>query len=113
MVGIVRKYKFECLCFQPFLRPWLSSEVLPCTRIIKITASCDEVGLPVIMGLRRVISGDLRQKVVDALERGTNTSKTARLFGVSLSAEKRYARMARREASAEAGEGAWQAPKTR
>jgi transposase-like protein len=86
---------------------------LPYIRIIKITASCDEVGLPIIMDIRRVISGDLRQKVVEALERGTNTSKTARLFGVSLSAVKRYARMARREASAEAEEGAWQAPKAR
>ena len=113
MVGIVRKYKFECLCFQPFLRPWLSKEVLPCIRIIKITASCDEVGLPIIMDLRRLVSGDLRQKVVEALERGTHASKTARLFGVSLSAVKRYARMARREASAEAEEGAWQAPKAR
>jgi transposase len=43
----------------------------------------------------KAYAGDLRRKVVEALERGTNTSKTARLFGVSLSTVKRYARMAR------------------
>jgi transposase len=43
----------------------------------------------------KAYSGDLSRKVVEALERGTNTSKTTRLFGVSLSAVKRYARMAR------------------
>ncbi len=40
-------------------------------------------------------SEDLRRKVVEALARGTNKSEAARLFGVSLSSVKRYAKMAR------------------
>jgi transposase len=41
------------------------------------------------MGSMRPYSEDLRRKVVDALERGVNQSKAARLFGVSLSSIKR------------------------
>ena len=41
------------------------------------------------MGSMRPYSEDLRRKVVDALERGMNKSKAARLFGVSLSSIKR------------------------
>jgi transposase len=40
-------------------------------------------------------SDDLRRKVVDAVERGLNKCEAARLFGVSLSSAKRYAKMAR------------------
>jgi transposase len=40
-------------------------------------------------------SEDLRRKVVEALERGLNKSEAARLFGMSLSSVKRFARMAR------------------
>jgi transposase len=43
----------------------------------------------------KVYCEDLRQKIIEALNHGTNKSQTARLFGVSLSSVKRYARMAR------------------
>src|SRR5215210_8366838 len=39
-------------------------------------------------------SEDLRTKIVQALHRGTGKSEAARLFGVSLSSVKRYAKMA-------------------
>jgi transposase-like protein len=45
----------------------------------------------------KAYSEDLRQKVVEAVEqRGTSKSEAARLFGISLSSVKRYARLARR-----------------
>ena len=40
-------------------------------------------------------SEDLRQKIVEAVHRGTPKSEIARLLGVSLSSIKRYARLAR------------------
>ena len=43
----------------------------------------------------RAYSEDLRRKIVDALKRGTPKSEAARLFGVSLSSVKRFARMER------------------
>jgi transposase len=43
----------------------------------------------------KAYSEDLRRKIIEALDRGTNKSQTARLFGVSLSSVKRYAKMAR------------------
>jgi transposase len=43
----------------------------------------------------KAYSKDLRRKIVEALDRGTNKSQAARLFGVSLSSVKRYAKMAR------------------
>ena len=43
----------------------------------------------------KAYSEDLRRKIIEALNSGTNTSQIARLFGVSLSSVKRYARMAR------------------
>ncbi len=43
----------------------------------------------------KAYSEDLRRKIVEALDRGTNKSQAARLFGVSLSSVKRYAKMAR------------------
>jgi transposase len=51
----------------------------------------------------KAYSEDLRQKVVEALARGTNKSQAAHLFGVSLSSVKRYAKMA--------GEGTTLAPR--
>jgi transposase len=42
----------------------------------------------------KAYSEDLRRKVVEALARGTNKSQAARLFGVSLSSVKRYAKVA-------------------
>src|SRR5215203_6901855 len=43
----------------------------------------------------RAYSEDLRNKVVSAIERGMPKSRAARLFDVSLSSVKRYARTAR------------------
>ena len=43
----------------------------------------------------KAYSEDLRRKIVEALDRGTNKSQAARLFGVSLSSVKRYAKMIR------------------
>ncbi len=43
----------------------------------------------------KAYSEDLRQKIVDALKRGVTKSEAARLFGVSLSSVKRFARMNR------------------
>jgi transposase len=40
-------------------------------------------------------SEDLRQKIVQAVELGMPTAQTARLFGISLSSVKRYAKLAR------------------
>jgi transposase len=45
----------------------------------------------------KAYSEDLRQKVVEAVERrGTSKSEAARLFGISLSSVKRYTRLASR-----------------
>jgi len=43
----------------------------------------------------KAYSEDLRRKIVDVLNRGTPKSEAARLFGVSLSSVKRFARMER------------------
>lgn len=43
----------------------------------------------------RAYSEDLRPKIVDALKRGMPKSEAARLFGVSLSSVKRFARIER------------------
>src|SRR5215212_9884764 len=40
----------------------------------------------------KAYSEDLRQKIVKATERGVSKAQAARLFGVSLSSVKRYAR---------------------
>jgi transposase len=50
-------------------------------------------------------SEDLREKIVEALERGMGKSQAARTFSVSLSSVKRYAKLAK--------EGRSLAPKTR
>lgn len=47
----------------------------------------------------KAYSEDLRQKIVDALGRGTTKSEAARLFGVSRSSVKRFARMEREGSS--------------
>jgi transposase len=44
----------------------------------------------------RAYSEDLRKKIIAALERGMSKAEAARLFDVSLSSVKRYARSARR-----------------
>jgi predicted transcriptional regulator len=43
----------------------------------------------------KAYSEDLRQKIVDALKRGTPKNEAASLFGVSLSSVKRFAKMDR------------------
>lgn len=43
----------------------------------------------------KAYSEDLRQKIVDALKRGTSKNEAASLFGVSLSSVKRFAKMER------------------
>ncbi len=46
-------------------------------------------------GAMKAYSEDLRQKVVEAVERrGTSKSEAAHLFGISLSSVKRYTRLA-------------------
>ena len=48
-------------------------------------------------GTMKAYSEDLRQKVVEAVERrGTSKSEAARLFGISRSSVKRYAKLASR-----------------
>ena len=58
-------------------------------------------------------SVDLRTRIVRALqEEGTTKSAAARLFGVSLSSVKRYARIASRGESLKPGKGGGRPPKT-
>ena len=42
----------------------------------------------------KAYSEDLRRKIVQAVERGISKSQAARLFGISLSSVKRYAKLA-------------------
>jgi transposase len=49
----------------------------------------------------RAYSEDLRKKIVAAIERGMSKTEAARLFDVSLSSVKRYARTARQGGSLE------------
>ena len=44
--------------------------------------------------LMNAYSEDLRKKIVEALGRGTTKSEAARMFGVSRSSVKRYAKLA-------------------
>jgi transposase len=60
----------------------------------------------------KAYSDDLRRKVLDVIERGLNKSEAARLFGLSLSSVKRYAKMARGQAACP-WDGARQAPQDR
>ncbi len=59
----------------------------------------------------KAYSEDLRQKIVQATERGVPKAQAARLFGVSLSSVKRYARSARRGGSLAPGKGSARPPK--
>ena len=59
----------------------------------------------------KAYSEDLRQKIVQALQRGISKSQTARLFNVSLSSVKRYARIAQRGESLKPGKGSGRPPK--
>ena len=59
----------------------------------------------------KAYSEDLRQKIVEATERGVSKAQAARLFGVSLSSVKRYVRLARRGGSLAPGKGSGRPPK--
>ena len=59
----------------------------------------------------RSYSEDLRHKIVAAVERGMPKTQAARLFDVSLSSVKRYARMARQGDSLAPKKRAGRAPK--
>ena len=59
----------------------------------------------------RAYSKDLRQKIVEALERGTPKAQAARLFGVCLSSVKRYSRIARQGGSLSPKKGSGRPPK--
>ena len=57
-------------------------------------------------------SEDLRIRIVRAVQEGTSKSGAARLFGVSLSSVKRYARIASRGESLKPRKGGGRPPKT-
>ena len=57
-------------------------------------------------------SEDLRLRIVQAVRDGMSKSAAARLFGVSLSSVKRYARIANRGASLQPKKGTGRPPKT-
>jgi transposase len=59
----------------------------------------------------RAYSEDLRRKIVEAIERGVSKAGAARLFGVSLSSVKRYARIASRGDSLKPKNGDGRPPK--
>lgn len=59
----------------------------------------------------KAYSEDLRQKVVQAVERGTSKSQAARLFGISLSSVKRYTRLANQGESLTPRKGGGRPPK--
>src|ERR671913_378803 len=60
----------------------------------------------------KAYSEDLRQKVVQAVEvRRTSKSEAARLFGISLSSVKRYARLASQGESLTPRKGSGRSPK--
>lgn len=59
----------------------------------------------------KAYSEDLRQKIVQAVQQGVSKSQTARLFSVSLSSVKRYAKTAQQGASLKPGKGSGRPPK--
>lgn len=59
----------------------------------------------------KAYSEDLRQKIVQAIEDGLSKSQAARLFNVSLSSVKRFARIAQRGESLKPGKGSGRPPK--
>lgn len=62
-------------------------------------------------GCMRAYSEDLRTKIVQAVERGMTKAQAGRLFGVSVSSVKRYARLARRGLSLAPRKGGGRPPK--
>ena len=64
-----------------------------------------------MMRLMKPYSEDLRLRIVKALQVGTSKSAAARLFSVSLSSVKRYAKIAERGESLEPRKGGGRPPK--
>ena len=64
-----------------------------------------------MMRLMKPYSEDLRISIVNALQSGMSKSAASRLFGVSLSSVKRYARIADRGASLAPSKGGGRPPK--
>ena len=64
------------------------------------------------MSRMKPYSEDLRERIVNAVEAGTSKSGAARLFGVSLSSVKRYARIAGRGDPLKPRKGGGRPPKT-
>src|SRR5829696_4597104 len=64
-----------------------------------------------MMHLMKHYSEDLRISIVNALQSGMSKSAAARLFGISLSSVKRYARIAHRGASLAPRKGGGRPPK--
>ncbi len=62
-------------------------------------------------GCMRAYSEDLRTKIVQAVERGMPKAQAGRLFGVSVSSVKRYARLARQGLSLAPRKGGGRLPK--
>jgi transposase len=65
----------------------------------------------VIMEAMKPYSEDLRLRIVKAIQEGMSKAAAARLFGVSLSSVKRYARAAERGASLAPRKGGGRPPK--
>src|SRR5918995_1682897 len=65
-----------------------------------------------MMHTMKPYSEDLRRRIVRAVEEGTSKSAAARLFGVSLSSVKRYARIAGRGDPLKPRKGGGRPPKT-
>ena len=65
-----------------------------------------------IMSCMKPYSEDLRERIVNAVQAGTSKSGAARLFGVSLSSVKRYARIAARGDPLKPRKGGGRPPKT-
>jgi transposase len=59
----------------------------------------------------KAYSEDLRQKIVEATQRGVSKAQAARLFNLSLSSVKRYARLAHQGGSLAPGKGSGRPPK--
>src|SRR5215211_6644247 len=64
------------------------------------------------MSCMKPYSEDLRERIVNTLEAGTSKSGAARLFDVSLSSVKRYARIAARGDPLKPRKGGGRPPKT-
>lgn len=83
----------------------------PYAMVVCPTAKNKIIDLCAIMKNMKAYSEDLRQKIVQSLQQGNSKSQAARLFNVSLSSVKRYARIAQRGGSLKPGKGSGRPPK--